>query len=515
VVGRKVQLKKAGREWKGLSPFTAEKTPSFYVNDQKGFYHCFSSGQHGDIFTFVIETEGLSFPEAVERLAAEAGVDLPRATPEAEVQETRRRGLHEVMELAATYFESQLSGRGGGAAREYLQRRSLGADTQRRFRIGLAPAERFALRDHLAGRDVSLELMAEAGLVITGEEIAVPYDRFRDRIIFPIEDGRGRVVAFGGRALGADAQAKYLNSPDTPLFSKGRLLYNQHRARGPAHDAGSVVAVEGYVDAIALSAIGVANVVAPLGTALTEDQLALMWRLADEAILCFDGDKAGRRAAYRALDVALAVLPTGKSLRFAILPEGQDPDDLARSGGRAAIEAVLAGARPLVDMLWAREIEAAPVDTPESRAAAAKRLRDAIAPIRDDTLKRFYRAEIEKRIDTLADDRRGRESQAFRGPAGRGRPWRDAPAAPLRASPGLAASALFAGASHAAPREALIVMILAAHPDLLDRYMGISASSASRVRRSPARRASSSISRRERTTRDVRFPCPTPSGWRG
>ena len=333
VVGKRVRLKKAGREWKGLSPFNAEKTPSFYVNDQKQFYHCFSSGKHGDIFTFLMETEGLSFPEAVERLAAEAGVPLPKLSHEDRAEEVKRKSLYDVMELAAEFFEHSLQGRFGAKARDYLAGRSLSRDTQQRFRIGYAPPERYALRDHLAGKDVSIDMMVEAGLLYSGEDVKIPYDRFRDRVMFPICDMRGRVVAFGGRAMSADVPAKYLNSPDTPLFNKGRLLYNYHHARQPAHDRGTVIAVEGYVDVISLAVAGFPNAVAPLGTALTEDQLALLWRMAEEPILCFDGDKAGRRAAYRALDTALPNLAAGKSLRFAILPEGQDPDDLARAGG--------------------------------------------------------------------------------------------------------------------------------------------------------------------------------------
>src|SRR5829696_9209321 len=335
VVGRKVRLKKAGREWKGLSPFNAEKSPSFFVNDQKAFYHCFSSGKHGDIFTFLMETEGLSFPEAVERLASEAGVALPKESREARREESRRQSLHDVVELAAQFFEATLQSRVGVKAREYLERRGVAPDSQARFRIGYAPADRYALRDHLAAESVSVEAMVQAGLLVTGDDIQVPYDRFRDRVMFPIADPRGRIVAFGGRALAADVPAKYLNSPDTPLFNKGRLLYNFHHARKAAHERGTVIAVEGY-----------GNAVAPLGTALTEEQLALLWRLADEPILCFDGDKAGRRAAYRALDVALPALVPGKSLRFALLPEGQDPDDLARAGGQAALARVLDAARP-------------------------------------------------------------------------------------------------------------------------------------------------------------------------
>jgi DNA primase len=481
VVGKRVRMKKAGREWKGLSPFNAEKTPSFYVNDQKGFYHCFSSGKHGDIFTFLMETEGLSFPEAVERLAAEAGVPLPTPSREAQVQESRRKSLHEVTELAAQFFESALQGRRAARAREYLAQRGLGPETQRRFRIGYAPAERFALRDHLAGKGVSVETMVEAGLLVTGEDVTVPYDRFRDRVMFPIGDVKGRVIAFGGRALSPDVPAKYLNSPDTPLFSKGRVLYNLDRARQPAHERGTVIAVEGYIDVIAMSAAGFANAVAPLGTALTEDQLQLLWRCADEPVLCFDGDAAGRRAAYRAVDMALPALTSGKSLRFALLPEGQDPDDLARSGGAAAVERVLKGTLPLVDILWAREIEAGPLDTPEQRAALEARLKEALHLIRDETLRRYYREEIELRLGGL------QRSPSDR-PAGRARnnfkyfrvPERMGSKLPpgYKTSPNLARHSLFRPAVSSqqkpldgvSPREAMILSVLSVHPELLHDY---------------------------------------------
>jgi DNA primase len=465
VVQRRVRMKKAGREWKGLSPFNAEKTPSFYVNDQKGFYHCFSSGKHGDIFTFLMETEGLSFPEAVERLAADAGVPLPKPSREDRQAEEQRRSLYDVVEMAAAYFEGALEGRFGTRARDYLARRGLDRATQAAFRIGYASPERFGLRDHLAEKGVTREAMIEAGLIVAGDDIPVPYDRFRDRVMFPITDLRGRVIAFGGRALSAEAPAKYLNSPETPLFEKGRLLYNLHRARGPAHDRGTVIAVEGYIDVIALSAAGFPHVVAPLGTALTEEQLALLWRLAEEPVLCFDGDKAGRRAADRAVDLALSLLAAGKSLRFALLPEGQDPDDLVRAGGPAAMERVIAAARPLVDMLWARETESGPLDTPERRAGLERRLRQALATMRDETLKRHYRDEIESRLGLAgptAGTRRGMPAWRSRQPA---------PASlrvPLRVSPHLARSALFSGGE--SPREAFIVASLVAHPDLLEEF---------------------------------------------
>ena len=464
VVGRRVQLKRAGREWKGLSPFNAEKSPSFFVNDQKQFYKCFSSGKHGDAFTFLMETEGLTFPEAVERLAGEAGVVLPKPTEYDRAAEARHRGGVEVMELAAAFFEAELQGRAGAAARDYLAGRGLGTETRTRFRIGYAPAGRHALRDHLAGKDVTVETMVELGLLVGGDDVPVAYDRFRDRVMFPIHDARGRVIAFGGRALSKDVPAKYLNSPETPLFHKGDVLYNHHHARKAAHDRGTVIAVEGYVDAIAMTNAGHANVVAPLGTALTENQLGLLWRMAEEPILCFDGDKAGRRAAYRALDVALPALTAGRSLRFALLPEGQDPDDLARAGGPAAIDRVLSGALPLVELLWARETEAGEIKTPERRAALAKRLRDAVGAIRDETLKRFYRDEIEARLRALSP----RQPWSPQAPRGRGRGFA-APTTPRLAAgsagPLLIGTAQFAGGM--SDREALIVLALMNHPELL------------------------------------------------
>ncbi len=479
VVGRRVRLKKAGREWRGLSPFNAEKSPSFYVNDQKQFYHCFSSGKHGDIFTFLMETEGVTFPEAVERLASEAGVTLPKMTVESERAEARRTGALEIMELAALYFEEQLRGPNGGEARAYLDRRGLGEATRKQFRLGYAGGARYGLRDHLAAKGIERDVMLELGLLATAEGVAVPYDKFRDRVMFPIRDVRGRVVAFGGRAMQAEAKAKYMNSPETPLFHKGRMLYNLDLARKAAHDRSRIVAVEGYVDVIAMTLAGFPETVAPLGTALTEDQLALLWRHADEPILCFDGDGAGQRAAFRALDVALPMLEPGKSLRVAMLPQGQDPDDLARSGGASAIDTVLASAQPLVDVLWARETEAGPLDTPERRAGLAKTLREAVAGIRDETVRRFYRDEIAERLRGLSG---GRPERSEGGYATGSRPPRAAPFQ-RRPRPGdpppsprivtgfnpllkVTAPAPVQG-GRAAKREAMIVASLLAHPELL------------------------------------------------
>ena len=475
VVGRRVKLKKAGREWRGLSPFNAEKTPSFYVNDQKQFYHCFSSGKHGDVFRFLMETEGLSFPEAVERLASEAGVALPAPSADSAALESKRRGAVEVMEMAAAWFEERLRAPAGASARAYLERRGLAGETIARFRIGYAPGERYGLRDHLAGKDVEKDLMAELGLLVTGDDIAVPYDRFRDRIMFPICDARGRVIAFGGRAMQADAKAKYLNSPETPLFHKGQGLYNLHQARKPAHERGTIITVEGYVDAIAMTLAGHPNTVAQLGTALTEEQIALLWRHADEPILCFDGDGAGQRAAHRTLEVALPLLMPGKSLRFAVLPEGQDPDDLLRAEGPAAIDRVLAAAQPLVEVFWSRALETTPTDTPERRARLAATLRETVNGIRDETVRRYYRDESEERLRGLSPRGGARAAAAPGAPRAngfqrRGRFGEPPPSPRLRAAPSasVTASPGFAGA--APVREAVIAGLLLVHPQMIGAF---------------------------------------------
>jgi DNA primase len=498
VIGRRVKLKKAGREWKGLSPFNKERTPSFTVNDQKGFYHDFSSGKHGDIFGFVMETEGVTFPEAVERLAGLAGVPMPKVSPEYEAHEAKRKTLHDIVELAAKFFEATLAARIGAKARGYLADRGIEPATQLKFRIGYAPAERFALKEHLGQQGVSVEDMIEAGLLISGDDIPVPYDRFRDRVMFPIADFRGRAIAFGGRALDPDAPAKYLNSPETPLFHKGANLYNGAAARQAVHDGAQLIVVEGYVDVIAMVTAGFAATVAPLGTALTEDQLGLLWKLADEPILCFDGDSAGRRAAYRAVDLAMPRLKPGKSLRFALLPEGQDPDDLVRSGGRAAVLEVLEAAWPLADMLWARETESGAFDTPERRAALEARMAALAASIGDDAVRKYYRQDFEQRLrrrfapepsfQSTNRDRKFDRQKPGGVPRGAhfgthlgthfgtqhsGRGWSDpANRPPLTLlSPRLHTSQIVRGFRSAIPsREALILVAVVNHPWLLDAH---------------------------------------------
>jgi DNA primase len=503
VVGRRVKLRKSGSEWKGLSPFNKEKTPSFFVNDQKMAWFDFSSGKNGNIYDFLMLTEGLSFPEAVERLASEAGMALPVVSREDEARDQRRRTLNDVVELAAKFFENALAGRSGAKARGYLADRGLDPATQLKFRIGYAPNERFALKEYLGGEGVPVPDMVEAGLLVSGEEIPVPYDRFRDRVIFPITDLQGRVIAFGGRALAADVPAKYLNSPETPLFHKGAILYNAAAARTAAHKGAPVIAVEGYVDVIAMVTAGFEATVAPLGTALTAEQLTLLWKMADEPILCFDGDGAGRRAAYRAVDLALPLVKPGKSLRFATLPDDQDPDDLVRSGGRAAVAEVLDAARPLAQVLWSREKEAGAFDTPERRAALEARLGRATALIGDEAVRKYYRREFEDRLRQLFEPNGGRSARneparPFRSPGGRGpqgygqsRPGprgrfdRQRPPMPaigsgpyVGASPQLAASSILRGHRTSVPRrEALILQAIVNHPwlaqDHLEELAGI------------------------------------------
>jgi DNA primase len=507
VVGRRVKLKKAGREWKGLSPFQQEKTPSFTVNDQKQFYHDFSTGKHGNIFDFIMETEGVSFPEAVERLASLAGLPLPAATPDAARHEQRRKTLHDVMELAAKFFADTLASRNGAKARGYLADRAISPATQLQFRLGYAPGERFSLKEHLGSHGVSVDDMVEAGLLIAGDDIPVPYDRFRDRVMFPIADARGRVIAFGGRALEKDVPAKYLNSPETVLFHKGSNLYNLAAARLAVHNGSPLVVVEGYIDVIAMVGASFPATVAPLGTALTENQLALLWKMADEPILCFDGDKAGQKAAWRAADLALPHLAPGKSLRFALLPEGQDPDDLARSGGRAAIEDVMGAARGLADVIWAREVEGGTFATPERRAALERRIGEISHTISDEVVRRYYRQDLGERLARAFSPQVARGGYGLRGfrggaggnfggesprsPSGRGAPGGrfgslggrgTAPGAALgpafargpyqAASSQLAASPIMRGQRSAlSRREALILQCLINHPWLLHDHL--------------------------------------------
>ena len=434
VVSRRVSLKRAGREWKGLSPFNKEKTPSFTVNDQKGFYHDFSSGKHGDIFTFVMETEGLSFPEAVERLAGEAGVPMPAPDPQYERTVKERLGLMDALEAAAKLFEEALRSSMGREALGYAEGRGLSRETIAEFRIGYAPGGRDRLKTALLKHGFTEAQLLDAGLLIKPDDGRPTYDRFRNRLTIPILDAKSRVIAFGARALEADAQPKYLNSPETRLFDKGSMVYNFARARQPAFEKNELIVVEGYMDVIALHQAGFRNVVATLGTAFTERQMEILWHLAPEPVICFDGDRAGEAAAARAVDRMLPHLREGHSFRFVFLPEGQDPDDLVRGAGPGAFETCVKNARPLIDVVWQREQSAAPLDTPERRAAFEARLENLLGAIGNMRVREHYRREVKNRLFDLwrAQAPRPGAGRAGAGRAGAGRGGRPDPRKPPR-----------------------------------------------------------------------------------
>jgi DNA primase len=395
LIGKSVKLTRAGREMRGCCPFHNEKTPSFYVNDDKGFYHCFGCSAHGDAIRWMTEQRGLPFMDAVKELAQVAGLEVPAPDRRAAVAQERARGLHDVMQAAADWFKAQLGGLDGAEAQALLRRRGLSPETARSFDLGFAPDSRVKLRQQL--QEFGDAALVETGLLIKVED-KEPYDRFRGRLMIPIRDPRGRVIAFGGRVIG-DGEPKYLNSPDTPLFDKGRTLYNLDRAAPAARKSGRVIVVEGYMDVIALAQAGIAEAVAPLGTALTEAQLERLWRMVPVPVLCLDGDAAGQKAALRAAHRALPMLAPGRSLAFATLPDGQDPDDLVRAHGIDALEALLRDAEPLVDRLWKAELAAEPLDTPEQRAGLKRRLADLANGVADPSVKYEYQAEFRRRFD--------------------------------------------------------------------------------------------------------------------
>lgn len=395
LVGRRVKLERRGREFAGLCPFHNEKTPSFYVVEDKNFFHCFGCGAHGDAIGFVMRAGNLDFLEAVEKLAGEAGLAVPQSTPEEREKAKRQKTLLETLEAAAAFYETRLWSPAGSTARDYLRARGLDADTIHRFRLGWASDDRQSLRRVLAA-DFGETLLVEAGLLHQPDD-GEPFDYFRNRVMYPIGDRAGRIIAFGGRVLG-DGQPKYLNSPDSPVFQKGRVLYGWSAARAAAAESRDAIVTEGYMDVIALHHAGFASAVAPLGTAVTEYQLQELWRLGPEPILCFDGDAAGQRAAARALRRALPLLQPGRSLRFAVLPSGEDPDSLLRRAGREVFEQVLAAARPLSHMLWEVELGASPVDTPERRADLDHRLMENVALIADATVRNEYRRYVRDRL---------------------------------------------------------------------------------------------------------------------
>ena len=390
IIAPSVKLVRAGREWKACCPFHQEKTPSFTINDDKGFYHCFGCGAHGDAIRFLTDARGLPFMDAVKELAGKAGLEVPAPDPIARDRAERTANLTDVMASCQRWFAEQLAGTGGAEAREYLKRRGIDANTVARFGIGLAPEGRTKLKTALSS-SLGEDKLVETGMLIRADDGAT-YDRFRGRLMIPIRDARGRVIAFGGRILG-QGEPKYLNSPDTPLFDKGRTLYNIDHAGPASRQAKRLIVVEGYMDVIALDRAGITEVVAPNGTAVTEHQLERMWRLDPHPILCFDGDSAGQKAAIRAALRAMPMIGPDRTLRFVALPAGQDPDDIVRAGGPSAIAELLASPEGLADRLWRAELDAQPLDTPEARAGLRKRLLDHAQTIADPTVRQLYRDE--------------------------------------------------------------------------------------------------------------------------
>lgn len=490
VVGRKVvwDMRKSNQakgDFWAPCPFHQEKSASFHVDDRKGYYYCFGCQAKGDALTFLRETENVSFMEAVEILAREAGMQMPARDPVAAQKADRRSELAQVMEEAVKHYRLQLSMQGGAAARDYLARRRLGPEAQARFEIGFAPDQRQGLFNALKAKGIAPDLIVEAGLCARPEDGGAPYDRFRGRIIYPIRDARGRAISLGGRAMDPNARAKYLNGPETVLFDKGRNLYNHGPAREACGKGAPLIVCEGYMDVIALVEAGFGGAVAPLGTAVTEEQLHLMWRIHDEPVIALDGDTAGMRAALRVIDLALPLLEAGKALRFAMLPGGQDPDELIQAGGRAAMEQVIAGARPMVDLLWAREIEGKVFDSPERRAALDKSLRAAIRRIQDPSIRAHYGDEIKRLREDLFGMNRPRAMRESGGGGGgreaprEGGAWRPRgtgfgrPAAPALPLPATRSTLLAAAPDERvteALRETMILAILVAHPVLVAEF---------------------------------------------
>ncbi|QIQ86171.1 DNA primase [Erythrobacter sp.] len=400
VIQRTTKLTKAGREWKACCPFHSENTPSFTVSDDKGFYHCFGCGAHGDVISWMIEQRGLSFMDAIKELAAEAGMEVPAPDPVAAKKAEQRASLVDVTTAAQDWFVAQLSSDEGRAALDYLKGRGFSGATLREFGFGYAPEDKQALARALSRFDEAM--LVETGMRIKTDDGST-YDRFRGRVMLPIHDARGRVIAFGGRILNKrDGVAKYLNSPDTPLFDKGRTLYNLHRAAPASRQSGRVIVVEGYMDVVALAQAGFADAVAPLGTALTETQLEMLWRMVERPVLCFDGDAAGHKAAMRAIGRALPLLRPARTLGIVRLPAGLDPDDLIREKGAGAMEALLAEPASLLDTLWEYERDAAPLSTPEAKAGLKARLMEHVETIADSDIRALYRRELLDRFSAYA-----------------------------------------------------------------------------------------------------------------
>ncbi len=398
LVGRRVKLVRKGREMWGCCPFHQEKSPSFKVSNERRLYKCFGCGKGGDAFRWLVETEGLSFRESVEKLAGEAGVELPKWSSDDEARELKRKSLYDIVELAAKFYESQLFEPQGREARDYLKGRGLDGAAAKQFRLGYAPSGGNALIAHLTGHNITQDDMIAAGLARPAEAARPMRDFFFNRVMFPISDGRGRMIAFGARALEADAKPKYINTGETPLFSKGTQLYNFATARAAAIKAGTIILAEGYMDVIALVRAGFAHSVAPLGTALTEDQLQLLWRSAPEPVMAFDGDAAGLKAAHRAAHLALPHLKPGYSLRFAFLPSGEDPDSFIAANGAGAMTVLLESAVPLSQLLWRAETEGKDLSTPERRAGLEHSLTEITDRITDSKVADYYRRGFEQLV---------------------------------------------------------------------------------------------------------------------
>ena len=461
VVGRRVRLTKKGREHQGLCPFHKEKTPSFTVNEDKGFYHCFGCGAHGSAFDFVMETEGLDFREAVAKLAGEAGMEVPQDTPEERARAERKKSLYDVVEAACKYFESQLKQSSGAAALSYLRDRGLTDVTIGKFRLGYAPERNNSLQGALKSLGITDDELVAAGLIVKRDDGSA-YERFRGRVIFPILDRRGRVVAFGGRIMDSDAKAaKYLNSPETDLFHKGRLLYAMDFAQVAARAGQTLVVAEGYMDVIVLNQAGFEGAVAPLGTALTEDQIGELWKITPEAVLCFDGDKAGTRAAIRGAERALPLLRAGVGLRFASVAEGEDPDSLISKHGAPAFQEVIDEAKPLSQLLWDMEVSAGPTDTPEGRAALQKRLEDHVKRIEDATVRSHFQSTFKDRVWNLGRSKR---------PAWKGKGGGGAGASRTQVFEGEAKQQAVKSAKldMLKSREEILLAVLIGHPALFD-----------------------------------------------
>ncbi|MCZ6637811.1 MAG: DNA primase [Alphaproteobacteria bacterium] len=463
-IARKVKLTKRGREYMGLCPFHNEKTPSFTVNEEKGFFHCFGCGAHGDVIGFVMRTENLSFPEVVERLADDAGLEVPVSSPEERRRAKEAVSLYAVTEKACNWFESELKSPRGKAARDYLANRGLDDEAIARFRIGYAPDSRTRLKTALIGDGITESLAVTAGMLIVPEDNRASYDRFRGRVIFPISDRRGRPVAFGGRILG-EGEPKYLNSPDTPLFQKGHLLYGWSHALKLARETDTWIVTEGYMDVIALIGAGL-PAMAPLGTALTESQILALWRVVAEPVLCFDGDAAGGRAALRAAERALPLLKPGCSFRFVTMPRGEDPDSLVRARGARGMESLMATAKPLSDVIWEIETRGRAVNTPERRAAVEKGLMTKARAIADKQVQEYYVRDIRRRLrEAFADFSPVAGSRKRRGP-GFGPGYAGTAGAERRR---LASDPLIGSEEgRAEARERMLVAIVVNHPDLLD-----------------------------------------------